>query len=73
MADVAGEVMEQLRDLPDDLKRKVLEFVRALRTPQQHGVPGRDLMAFSGVIPAEDLEAIRRAIEDGCERVDDEW
>lgn len=73
MADVVSEVIEQLRGLPDDLKRKVLEFVRTLKRPDHDGVSGRALVAFAGVIPPEDLEAIRRAIEEGCERVDDEW
>jgi hypothetical protein len=29
-------------------------------------------LAFAGTIPAEDLEEIRRAVEEDCERIDEE-
>ncbi|AEG15937.1 hypothetical protein Desku_2403 [Desulfofundulus kuznetsovii DSM 6115] len=38
------------------------------------GTPGRDLLRFAGVIPPEEGELMKRAIEDACERVDtNEW
>ncbi len=71
---VVDKVVEQLKVLPTELQWRVLEFTRALTVFAPHGTPGRQLLAFAGVIPAADLSLMRRAIEEGCERVDaDEW
>jgi hypothetical protein len=72
MADVSPELIEELRTLSEDQQREVLAFTRALKRPR--GVPARSLLRFAGSIPADDLEKMARAIEEGCERVDpDEW
>ncbi len=36
-----------------------------------HGVPGQQLQRFAGTIPLDDLELMREAIEQDCERGDD--
>jgi len=52
----------------------VLDFTRRLAEGVQVGVPGRHLLRFAGAVQAEDLQIMKRAIEDGCERIDiDEW
>ena len=67
-----GQILEQISGLPRDQQRRVLEFVRALSTPE--GVPGKELVRFSGLIPKEELEQMNAAIEEGCERIDaDAW
>ena len=52
----------------------MLEFTRALAVSTPHGVPGRQLLRFAGAISLDDVQLMREAIEQGCERVDaDEW
>jgi hypothetical protein len=71
---VMDKVIEQLRALPDELQWRVLEFTRALAVSVPHGVPGRQLLGFAGVIQPDDLDRMRQAIEEGCEQVDvHEW
>ena len=57
--------------LPAEDQRRVLELARAL--PERHpaGVSGRDLLRFMGTIEKTDLDVMRKAIEEDCERVDD--
>lgn len=71
---VVTQVIEKLSRLPDELQHKVLEFIQALTDSVQHGVPGRQLLRFAGVIPLDDLHQMRLVIEAGCEQADvDEW
>jgi len=71
---ITEEVVKELEVLPDNLQRKVLEFVQTLKETRERGVPGTQLLRFAGVIPRQDLERMREAIEAGCERVDvNEW
>ncbi len=71
---IVTQVVEKIANLPDDLKRKVLEFVQRLTTSAKHGVPGRQLLRFAGTIPYDDVQLMRKTIEDGCEQVDlNEW
>jgi hypothetical protein len=42
--------------------------------PGPVGVPGASLLRFAGAISLKDLDAMREAIEEGCERTDfNEW
>ena len=67
-----GQILEQISGLPREQQRRVLEFARALSTPQ--GVPSKELLRFGGLIPREDLQRMNAAIEEGCERMDaDTW
>jgi hypothetical protein len=71
---VEDQVIRQLKTLPSELQWRVLEFTRALTISVPRGVPGQQLFTFAGSIPASDLDLMRQAIEEGCERVDaDEW
>jgi hypothetical protein len=68
------EVTERLDALPPEDQRKVLELARALTERHPAGVSGRDLLRFMGTIEETDLDVMRRAIEEDCERVNDsEW
>lgn len=64
---------QEVDALPDDLQRKVLDFARALALSVPQGVPGKQLLKFSGLISAEDARQMLEAVEAGCEKVDDEW
>ncbi len=71
---VIEKVVEQMKDLPDELQRRVLEFARALALSTPRGVPGTQLLRFAGAIPLDEVEVMRQAIEQGCEQVDiNEW
>jgi len=71
---ILRRILDDTRGLPDDLQQQVLEYVQSLAHPQQPGVTGQDLLRFAGSIAAEDLQAMRQAIELGCEQVDvNEW
>jgi hypothetical protein len=68
------EVVKHLEALPQNLQEQVLSLVRSLDSTQERGVPGRDLLQFAGTISRSDLDAMSKAIEQGCEQVDlDEW
>ena len=71
---IIDQVVEQLRDLPQELQWRVLEFTRALAVSTPRGVPGQQLLSFAGTISPEDARLMREAIEQGCEQVDaNEW
>jgi hypothetical protein len=67
---IVVQVTEELATLPTDLQRQVLEFVWALKTSAQHGVSGKRLLRFAGIISPDDLQLMRETIETGCEQVD---
>ena len=67
---IVEKVVEQLKVLPYELQWRVLEFTRALAISIPHGVPGQQLLRFAGAIPFDDLQLMRQAIEEGCERID---
>jgi hypothetical protein len=55
---IMDRVIEQLEVLPYELQWRVLEFARAL----------------AASVPLDDLQLMRLAIEQGCERIDaNEW
>ncbi len=66
---IVEKVVEQLKDLPQELQWRVLEFARALAQSTPHGVPGRQSLHLAGTISPEDAELMREAIEQGCEQV----
>ena len=64
-------LISHLDKLPYDLQLRVLDFAKAL-IPR--GVEGRSLLRFEGTIPADDLQLMSKAIEEGCAKVDiSEW
>ena len=71
---IIDEVVEQLKVMPQHLQWQVLEFVRTLVKAEVRGTPGHQLLRFAGSIPSDDLQLMREAIEQDCERVDiNEW
>jgi hypothetical protein len=71
---IVEKVIEQLKVLPQELQRRVLEFTRTLAASTPRGVPGRQLLRFAGAIPQDDIRLMSEAIERGCEQVDtNEW
>jgi hypothetical protein len=71
---IVGKVIEQMKALPYEMQWRVLEFTRALALSSPRGVAGNQLLRFAGAVAMDDLDLMREAIEQGCERVDaDEW
>ncbi len=71
---IVEKVIEQLQFLPQELQWRVLEFTRTLAVSNPHGVAGAQLLRFAGAIPMNDIQVMRKTIEQGCEQVDtDEW
>ena len=71
---IIEQVVEELKGLPDEQQRQVLEFARSLTISTPRGTPGRDLLKFVGTIPKESAELMRKAVEEDCERIDtNEW
>ena len=71
---VQKQLKEQLEHLPAEQQHQVLEFARSLVKAKGSGVAGKDLLRFAGAIDTEDLNAIKKAIQEGCEKVNlDEW
>jgi hypothetical protein len=69
-----SEISEKLDMLLAEDQRRVLEFARGLAERKTRGVKGRDLLPFTQGFSKEDLEVMRRAVEEDCERVDlSEW
>jgi hypothetical protein len=67
------EILLHLHTLALPQQREVLAFVRTLATTPS-GVPGRELLAFAGIIESHDLVTLQQAIYEGCEQVHlDEW
>jgi hypothetical protein len=71
---IIDEVVEQLKVMPQHLQWQVLEFVRALVRAEVRGTPGQQLLRFAGSISPDNLQLMREAIEQDCERIDvDDW
>ncbi len=71
---IENELRKAIHQLPLPQQQQVLEYARSLSKLPLKGVPGMSLLRFAGTIEADDLEQMKQAIEDGCEKVDEnEW
>jgi hypothetical protein len=74
--DLKRRLLDNLDTLDRAGKLKVLDFSRELVAEREAPRRPRDtqkaLLALSGSIPEEDLKQMRKAIEEGCEQVDEE-
>lgn len=70
-ASIKNDLINQVESLSTDHQLRVLDFAKSL---DPKGVEGKSLLRFEGLIPADDLETMSKAIEEGCEKVDiGEW
>ena len=67
---VKKEIINQMGQLDYEHQRRVLDFARILAVTGPKGVPGKHLLSFGGMCPASDLNAMKKAIEEHCEKVD---
>ncbi|AFY71367.1 hypothetical protein Pse7367_3119 [Thalassoporum mexicanum PCC 7367] len=63
-------VVEQLRDLPEPLQKQVLDYARLLADQKGKSTSGQNLLPLVGSIPDDDLQLMKEAIEQDCERID---
>ena len=70
MAAIEQEILERVSKLDAQQQQRVLEFVRSLGLPQ--GIPADDFVARALNLNFDptDLEQMKQAIEDGCERIE---
>jgi hypothetical protein len=66
-------LIRELEKLDAADQQRVLDFVRALGSSAPSGTPGADLAGFSGALSGESVDAMLAVIEEGCERIDEDW
>ena len=68
------EIVERLDKLTPVQQKQILNSVLSFLGEPIRGTSGKELLKFAGLFPPEDLEEIKRAIEEDCEQVDEsEW
>ena len=71
---VEQELRKQLDQLSVDKQKRVVEFARRLASEDEMVAKGGGLLRFAGTIPPDDLAAMAKAVEEGCEQANpDEW
>lgn len=78
----AKEFTATYNALPPEAQRQVEDFIAFINqkyVPKQaspisrvRGTPGKELLRFAGIIEADDLVLMQQAIEEDCERIEDE-
>ena len=67
------KVTTELEQLSDDVFSDIFTFVISLQN-HLHGVPGKNLLKFSGSISADDAEHMLQAVEQDCRGINhNEW
>ncbi len=72
---IERELGEQIRKLPSEQRRRVLDFARSLASSAgKQSVSSQALLRFARTIEQDDLAIIEKVIDEGCETVNpDEW
>jgi hypothetical protein len=71
---IHAEILGYLGLLKLEEQLRVAELARSLVTTANRGTPGKEMLRLEGKIPHDDLEEMKRAIEDECENTDaNEW
>lgn len=65
---IERELSEQVRELPNHQQRRVLDFARSLAAEPRNGnTTGQALLAHARAIHSNDLVAMTKAIDEGCD------
>lgn len=71
---IRQEIINILKTLSREQHKQVLDFTLKLSANQSKQYPGEHLLKLVGTISKDDLEIMKKAIEEGCEQVDEsEW
>ena len=74
MSAIEHELLERILGLSGDERRQLLELARSLSVRRRVSLtPGATLLALAGTLDESDARAMARAVDDGCEAVDDSW
>lgn len=71
-ATLERELLAEVKRLPAAQQKQVLHFARSLAVPTRADDSRAVLLALAGTISSGDAAEMRAAIEEGCERVDEE-
>lgn len=68
------EIVDRLDKLTPGQQKQILNSVLSFLGEPIRGIRGKELLKFAGLFPPEDLEQIKRAIEEDCEQIyESEW
>ena len=68
------EIVQRLDKLTPGQQKQVLNSVLSFLGEPIRGTSGKELLKFVGLFPPEDIEEIKRAIEEDCGQVNEsEW
>lgn len=74
MPEVKQRILDDLDRLPREKQLEAAQMVHSLVSTRPRGATVEEVMSVTGLIDHESAEQMRRAIEEGCERIDrDEW
>jgi hypothetical protein len=65
-----NELLSYLGQLGSEDQAKVVNLARTLANASKRGTPGKEWLRIVGAISHDDLEEMKRVIEEECERVD---
>jgi hypothetical protein len=73
-SDIKNSLLEHMARMSISMQKQVLNFALSMNQPRPKGTPVSKLLRFAGTIRPEDGEEMLKAIEEGCEQVDqDGW
>jgi hypothetical protein len=71
---IYNEIMEMLKTLPPEKVVEAWDFVEFLQQKNMKKKSHGSFTQFCGILSDEDANAMTKAIEEGCERIDySEW
>lgn len=71
---VRSEILAYLGQLGPEDQLRVADLARVLTRAPKRGTPGKELLRVIGSIPHDELEEMKQAIEEECERTEaNEW
>lgn len=66
------ELTEDLEHLGEEDIERVAAYARSLKEKSERQARKTEIMKLAGSIPKEEIDQIKAAIEEGCERIDRE-
>jgi hypothetical protein len=72
-AEIQHMLHEEIDKLSAAEQMRLLAAARQMHTETPKGTPWSEIKHLAGILPDEDAEEITKAIEEGCENIDDEW
>ncbi len=72
-AEFRHELLEEIEHLQPDQQERLLAFARELTVSKiPDGLSWEEMRKYRGIISREEAEAMKKAIEEECERIDPE-